>query len=1008
MSIFQTFSILDHLDKLEPASGGRYICPGCGGHNLTINKQSGAYHCWNSCECADIRDAIAPLPNRNDIPCCHISKAKPVRKLKSPAPPNANFTLAKLPAPATDSPQSTKDFDPKLGEILKTTYVYSLTPDGQFERWVVRTDWPDPSKPKGRDKTFRQWHRNSSGEAICKKGDALWEAYRIDEFISALKATPGIAAGLVQEGEGGVEKARAAAIASTTFQGSAWKVEDLERTLIRVKQECPDAVLVFLRDNDATGEKKAGDFQEACDRIGIFSVVIDPVAIYSNLPHKGDIVEILAAMDTPEFIRRLEEEIYRATEARRDSEPEAIDIPDSFDPNIEFTQQALKSLYGDKPWICVNDVLYSWTGTYYKPSLDALELKRLSNFCNGYAVASERGIRYPYAKPAKVREALDWVKIRLAVDPAEVNPAGLNCINGVLQLSWDGLVPSWHLVDHDPALYYTYEPVTPYNPDASLEHCDRLLEVLDAPQQEIFLRTIAASLDLAKVRQHKGRLVRGLLLKGHGSNGKDTLRECVAAIYGYRGMTGATLTDFVSYDQGRKFPLARLNQSRVNWASENANTAKLDNIQSLKAFITGDPLSIEGKGKDEYEFDPVGVALFNVNDTPNLQASLQAIKDRYGVLTFTKTFKIGADPSKGELEADPRFKYDRDFLRSEVLPAFLNRVLAALVDLMAQGIDYNCTQKALEDIQAENSHLFQFCKDIGLGYDPNETTTAGEIWEQLEQWYLDNGTLTYDEAANGKKKSIWIDQVRKGDANLKGANQVIARFQSLFPKAKRVTVGKGKMALQGISFISVPPNGEPVEANSEAVVSQLVSQKPLLHKDGEPVTPVFLLDEKNENSPHNFEHCDRGEVPKEEQGEKLPRLAHYPEPVRVSGSPTAPLTASLFASTGSPLAAATEPKEAIAPPEPQQPTAAAPALASPAVTEVDKVEPTALSTDIPAADQTPAHGESLKVGDRVIWDNCPGHCASFNPFTITRFEDGMAWLDIYSKAVAVLELRRSS
>ena len=138
-----------------------------------------------------------------------------------------------------------------------------------------------------------------------------------------------------------------------------------------------------------------------------------------------------------------------------------------------------------------------------------------------------------------------------------------------------------------------------------------------------------------------------------------------------------------------------MSNSRVNWASENANFAFLDKIQSLKAFITGDPLDIEHKGKDHYEFTPVGVGLFNVNDTPNLQGSLEAILSRYGVLTFNKTFKIGADPSQGEIEADPRFKYDPNFLQSEVLPAFLNYVLDALTRLMAEGIDYRSTEKSL-------------------------------------------------------------------------------------------------------------------------------------------------------------------------------------------------------------------------------------------------------------------------------------------------------------------------
>jgi AAA domain len=319
MSISQTFSILDHLDKLKPAKSGRYFCPGCNGHNLTINENSGAYQCWNGCSCKDIRDAIAPLPNQRYSFHCQ-SKGKPIKKLKLPALPGTDTRLAKLPAPATDSPLPHKDFDRERGEVLKTTYIYAQTPDGQPQRWVVRTDWTDASKLKERDKAFLQWHRSESGEAICKKGDEPWETYRENEFIKALKATPGIPVGLVQEGEAAVEKARSEAIASITFQGSAWKFDNLERAILRIKQECSNAILVFLCDNDSTGRDKAKMFQAACDRSEVFSVIIDPVAIYPELPDKGDIVEILAAMDAPQFIQRLEEEIHRAIEQRQQLE----------------------------------------------------------------------------------------------------------------------------------------------------------------------------------------------------------------------------------------------------------------------------------------------------------------------------------------------------------------------------------------------------------------------------------------------------------------------------------------------------------------------------------------------------------------------------------------------------------------------------------------------------------------------------------------------------------------
>lgn len=860
-------------------------CPVCGGHRLTISKKSGAYQCWSGgCAAADIRSAVAPRTERHALQHRYPTTQKITRKLLPPAPQSADLVLAKLPTPAIDTPQPQKDFDSERGEVFKTTYVYSQSPEGQLQQWVVRTDWLEPNKPKGRDKTFRQWHRDASGQAICKKGDEAWEPYRIDEFISALKATTGLAAGLVQEGEGGVEKARAAGIASITWQGSAWSQNDLERALIRVKQSCPNAILAFLRDNDAAGEKKALCFQKACALVGIFSIVIDPVAIYPELPDKGDIVEILAAMDVPEFIRRLEEEIHSSVESRRTEELAddsfAVDIPDSLDPDTEFTQRALNFLYGDKRWMCASDKLYFWTGNYYKHSPDAVERPKIASFCNSYAVQQKDGsIRYPYAKPSKVREALQWVKDRLEVDPNLLNPPGLNCTNGVLQLQWNGPTPSWGLVEHDPTLYYTYEPIATYDPDADSKDCDRLLAALDPGQREIFLRSIAASLDLPTVRKYKGRLVRGLLLKGDGSNGKDSLREVVAAMYGYRGMTSCTLADFKAYDEGRKFPLSRLRLSRINWATENANTAKVDKIQSIKAFITGDTLSSEGKGKDEEDFTPAGVGLFNVNDTPNLQASLEAIASRWGVLTFTKTFKIGADPLKGEIEADPRFKYDPDFLKQQVLPAFLNRVLAALVDLMRSGIDFSCTHKALLDIQAENSHLFQFCQQTGLGYDPNGTVGIGELWSRLKAWYIDNGTLTIEVNDKGKEKNIWIDQVRKGDANVKGANQVLARFLELFPKAKRGHLGNNKMGIQGLAFgIShlAPQISQPLatELATDPDVARKISQ----------LSQFCNSDGKNETETCNAQQSERTELKDRNGGEQVTQLANMPDTVSDTAS----------------------------------------------------------------------------------------------------------------------------
>ena len=945
-----SFNILNYIERLTPTKEkGRYICPVCEGNNFTVNSKSGAYSCWSGCESKDIREAVSPSKGYQEGKYTSRKTSKPKRKPK-PAPLPDIINLVKLTAPATDRPQRKVEPDPDHGNINVIKYNYSDT------QWVIRTEWADPKQPKGYDKTFRQWHRNEEGKAIRSQGDKPWQPYRIDEAMAAIKTDESTnAKGLLfVEGEECVEELRSVGIAGITTKGGAWSESALMALAMALKEADPNAVFIYLKDNDDIGSTKAQKVLDSCTKVGLACIVIDPVAIYPGLPEKGDVVDILKVMDSAEFIRKLEEEIHRAVEEQRNQEAKAAadsqeleseeseenESGSDWTQNLEteVNQLALKFHYADsdKPWICVDDALYQWVGTHYKARPDAIEMRKISSYLNAFPVRGKKDeIRFPYANPHKVREVLNWVKIRLTVDPALVNPPGLNCRNGVLQIHWDKDKPSWELIPHDPNLYYLYEPCVEFKPNANPEHCDRLLQVLDVEQREIFLRTIAASLDLETVRRYKGRLVRALLLKGHGANGKDALREAVATMYGFQAICSASLSDFADYDKGRKFTLARTDGARVNWSSENGNLAKIDTIQSLKSFISGDPISRERKGKDEVEFTPKAITLFNVNDVPNLQGSQEAILSRYGVLVFSKTFKVNADPTKGELEADPRFKYDPDFLRNEVLPALLNQILTALTNLMNDGIDYRCTQEALRDIQRENSHLIEFCQMSGLDYKPDSCLSAQAIWERLRQFYLDNGTLAYENSGNGKPKAIWTDQAGKRDRNVKGANQVIARFQELFPKAKRMTVGKGQVVLSGIGFFddkndgtnppkngnnpsSPPPNDgtdPPNEGNKSsspqnndgnlrgscgAVAGQLAGQKPLPDKGAGAVGSVSTLGEENKISSamsesrtalHNFKNG------KEDKAVQLTRLPRQLDIACVTAPASAPVTAPQVAET---------------------------------------------------------------------------------------------------------------
>jgi putative DNA primase/helicase len=699
----EIFNILNYSSSLtllkEESSQLVCLCPVCGGHRLTIDKKTGAYTCWTGeCERHLIR---AKVTNRregrresNTIASRKVRKPK-ITDIASPALPRGKLTLLRLSQPATDIPQpETPHFLPKGIPSHATEIIYRYS---QMQ-WVSRFEWEDKTRAKGREKTFRQCHIGDKGKVLWTKGDKPWLPYRFDETIDLLKSQlfksqQNIPCLLMVEGEKVVESLREIGLTAITFQGSSWG-GDISIWLQQLQRQCSQSVIIFLADNDKTGVKKAEKVMLACRQNGLSALTVPATAIQSDLPESGDVADILTAMNPDEFIRKLELEIQAA--ASKSSNEVGAEISATFDripdcpPAAEknFNEKAFEVLYGDRPWVCIEDKLYFWNGKYYEASTDVIQMRRCAEYCACTPVYKNRKWVYEMATPAAAKNLLRWAKAKLGVDGDRLNPAGLNLNNGILQIYWQQGIPTWQLVPHHSDYLYTYCSEVDYDPDAKTTDCDRLLSILEPQQRDIFLKVIAASLDLKTVRQYKGRSIRSLLLYGAGANGKDTLREAISFLYGKVGMTNATLADFAAYDSGRKFPLAKLSRCRINWASENSRMNNIDRIESLKAFISGEPISIEHKGKDEYEFEPVGVTLFNINETPNLVARLEAIQSRYAILNFNKTFKINANLLKREIEADARFKYDLNFLRAEVLPALLNRLLDALKRLMEEGIDY--------------------------------------------------------------------------------------------------------------------------------------------------------------------------------------------------------------------------------------------------------------------------------------------------------------------------------
>lgn len=650
---------------------------------------------------------------------------------------------------------------------------------------VIRLD--DSQGKKSIHQKYWNGQRWLSSLKGCKKSNI--PIYRYSEIREAIARSETI---FIVEGEKCVDAMWDIGLAATTSKGG------LNPWLSEHTQDLDGAnQIVLCPDRDEVGIKKMlAVGQHFPKALWLYAPPND--YIWSHLPDRGgsDVADWISSGATVEdILNRIGDRLPSIS-----SPSPKVELPQE-----NFTQIAIDALYSSTNYISINNELYQFQGKYYSKVSEFTEKRRIAEWCESTPMTVSGGKRkYSLANTGKVEEIYKWAIITKAIDPSDVNPSGINCLNGVVFFDWIGKRFRIQLLPHSPNLYYTYCTDIEYNPNADSTYCDRLLAVLDPPQQEIFLKTISASIDLPRVRKSKAGSIKALLLQGTGSNGKDSLWQAVASILG-ETMTQISFADFKQYDDGRKFDIARLENARVCWASENSQYISLDNVQILKQAITGEKIVIEQKNSTAYLLDANCVFLFNVNKAPLIDGGLEAIKRRYSVINFNKTFCSNANFDNGELEADSRFRYDKEFINTQIAPALLNKLLEAFSSLIETGIDYSSIDSAFDLVRKESNHLWEFVDDVGLTFDSDSEVYLKDIWELIEDWYLERDILEI-----GNNRRYWQPPVRKGDDYVKSSRLLYSRLKDLFPgikKKKDTTRGsKNSVVISGLSLVNVGGN----------------------------------------------------------------------------------------------------------------------------------------------------------------------------------------------------------
>ena len=434
------------------------------------------------------------------------------------------------------------------------------------------------------------------------------------------------------------------------------------------------------------------------------------------------------------------------------------------------------------PLITVNGQTYRWQKTHYR-LIPSSELKRkIVGIAQITKVPlKDGGESHPFIKPRFITEALQWIHLRTERDSSELNPDGyINCRNGVLHITWDGSRPVPVLEKHDPELHlFTDPPGVTYNAEADLTHANTLLECLTIEGRAIFLEVAAATLDVDAVR-YRGHRIPALMLIGSGQNGKDTIREALGQLHGQNSVSILSIKDWQGYESGSgrgRFSVMQLDRARLSIASENSGAFKIDNLESLKAAITGEPMYVEGKGLQGNWITPRAAFMFFLNQPPLLDGGSAAIASRWGIAKMPHTYST--NPKPGQKKADPRFKHDPDFLANEVLPGLLNLMIQALGDVVQHGFSLDAVSADLQELKEATCHIHGFLREAGYVVTNNKTDELdlSDVYNDLRQFYKENDWLEMDKLGEWK-----FTYTKDGDEPVRASRLLPKRLKQLYPE----------------------------------------------------------------------------------------------------------------------------------------------------------------------------------------------------------------------------------
>lgn len=208
--------------------------------------------------------------------------------------------------------------------------------------------------------------------------------------------------------------------------------------------------------------------------------------------------------------------------------------------------------------------------------------------------------------------------------------------NGIYNIETDELEP------FTPDIIITNKINYDYDPDAYSEIADKTLNKLACHDENIRM-LLEECVGYCFYRRNELR--KCFILTGEKENGKSTFLAMIEHLLGRDNIASLDLKEL-----GDRFKTAELFNKLAN-IGDDIGSEFIPNPAVFKKLASGNPINVERKGKDPFDFSSYAKLLFSANDIPRIKDKSGAVISRLVIIPFDARF------SPDDPDFDPYIKY---------------------------------------------------------------------------------------------------------------------------------------------------------------------------------------------------------------------------------------------------------------------------------------------------------------------------------------------------------------